>query len=146
MPGYGSLDRYFDEFAAMMEPDIFMTDVYPRDTKAWEPGAGGNTWITHVAIEESGEGYDALLGLFRDDRGDRYFMITNLRHNANASAGERTLAITMEFAPGVRTLFRLDRRDGTAVPVNLGGGILHTTLPGGTGDLYKYTPGPFPGT
>lgn len=27
--GYGSLDRYLDEFAAMVEPDVLMTDIYP---------------------------------------------------------------------------------------------------------------------
>ena len=118
---------------------------YPRDTRAWTPGAGGDTWITHVAIDEIGEGHDALLGLFRDDQGDRYFMITNLRHNANASAADRMLAISIEFAPKVGTLFRLDRIGGEAVPVRLEDGVLKTRLPGGTGDLYKYTPGPFPG-
>lgn len=27
--GYGHLERYLDEFAAMLEPDVLMTDVYP---------------------------------------------------------------------------------------------------------------------
>ena len=121
-------------------------NTLPVDTKAWTPGAGGDEWITHVTVTESGEGKDALLGLFEDDHGDRYFMITNLWHNARASAADRMLTVSMEFAPNVRTLFRLDRSGGTAGPVRLEDGILRTRLPGGTGDLYKYTADPFPGT
>jgi len=26
---YGTVQRYFDEFAAMVEPDVLMTDIYP---------------------------------------------------------------------------------------------------------------------
>ena len=40
----------------------------------------------------------------------------------------------------------LDRVSGKAVPVDLRDSVLHLKLPGGTGDLFKYTADPFPGT
>ena len=73
-------------------------------------------------------------------------MNTNLWHGADASAAARSLTITVKFAPEVRTLYRLHRITGRAVRVDLDQGILRTTLPGGTGALYRYTDEPFPGT
>lgn len=128
-----------------VEKDATVPNKLPIDTKAWTPGAGGDDRITAISIDEAGEKKDALLGLFRDDRGQRYFMVTSLWHGANASAQERALSITMNFAPDVRRLYRLDRITGREVPVRLNRGTLRTTLPGGTGDLYKYTSEPFPG-
>ena len=52
----------------------------------------------------------------------------------------------MEFAPDVHKLYRLDRMTGSAVQVDLDNRVLRTTLPGGTGDLYRWTDKPFPGT
>ena len=128
-----------------------VTNPLPRDTKRWAPGAGGDRSIAGITIEPSREkknnlrqGKDALLGLFRDDRGERYFMITNVWHGAGAS--DRTSVISIKFAPEIQKLYRLDRVSGKAVPVDLRDGVLHLKLPGGTGDLFKYTADPFPGT
>ena len=90
----------------------------------------------------------ALLGGVgvQDDQGERYFMITNVWHGAEASAADRTSAIAIKFVPEVKKLYRLDRISGKTVPVDLENGVLRLNLPGGTGDLFKYAPGPFPGT
>ena len=118
----------------------------PLGTQAWAPGAGGDDRIASVSIEQVGDGRDALIGLFADDAGARYFMITNLWHGAEASAADRSLTVALKFTPEVRKLYRLDRETGRAVRVDLDDGVLRTTLPGGTGDLYRYTDEPFPGT
>ena len=73
-------------------------------------------------------------------------MITNLWHGAAASAADRSLTVAVKFGPDIDKLYRLDRKTGSAVQVDLDNGILRTPLPGGTGDLYRYTDEPFPGT
>ncbi len=117
----------------------------PRDTTAWTRGAGGDNRITSVAIDGAGHGKDVLLGFFHDDDNEQYFMVTNLWHGANASSDDRALTVSVKFAPHIRKLYRLDRISGDTIRVNLNRGILRTSLPGGTGDLYKYTATPFPG-
>ena len=97
-------------------------------------------------MSEPGKGKNALLGFFRDDEGNEYLMITNLWYNADASAEDRTLAITMRFDPSVKKLYRLSRTTSETETVKLRDGILEITLPGGTGDLFKYGRDPFPGT
>jgi hypothetical protein len=126
--------------------DTTIANKLPTGTKAWAPGAGGDDRIESVSIEQVGDGRDALIGLFRDDAGVRCFMITNLWHGANASAADRSLTVAVKFAPDVHKLYRLDRATGSAVRVDLDHRVLRTTLPGGTGDLYRYTDKPFPGT
>ena len=121
-------------------------NALPRDTKKWMPDAGGDTRIENVTIDSPGKGKDGLLGLFRDDQGRQYFMLTNLWHNAEASAAKRTVTFALQFADDVKQLYRLDRQSGKAVPVELKNGRLHLPLPGGTGELFKYTADPFPGT
>ena len=118
----------------------------PNGTRKWEPGAGGDDRVRSGVVAEPGKGKNALLGFFRDDEGNEYFMITNLWHNADASAEDRTLAITMRFDPSVKKLYRLSRTTSETETVKLRDGILEITLPGGTGDLFKYGRDPFPGT
>ena len=126
--------------------DATIRNKLPMGTEAWAPGAGSDDRIVSISIDEVGKGKDALIGFFQDNAGAGYFMITNLWHGAGASAAGRSLAITVNFTPDVHQLYRLDRMTGRAVPVDLDNGVLRTTLPGGTGDLYQYTDKPFPGT
>ena len=126
--------------------DTTVANGLPLGTKAWTTGASGDDRIVSVSIEQVGHGRDGLIGFFQDDAGARYFMITNLWHGAEASAADRTLAIAIKFASEVQKLYRLDRISGKTEPVVLENGVLHLNLPGGTGDLFKYTEKPFPGT
>ena len=118
----------------------------PGDTKKWESGAGDDARIRSVQVSGSGKGKDGLLGFFRDEEGNEYFMVTNLWHNAEASAEDRTLTITMRFDRKVSRLYRLSRTTGNSETLKLRDGNLEITLPGGTGDLFKYGKQPFPGT
>ena len=96
-------------------------------------------------VEGLGRGRDALLGFFEDDRGDEYFMVTNLRHEKGISAADCAQTITLTFAPGVKIVTRLSRETGVSEQLFVREGILKLRLPGGTGDLFKLGDGEFPG-
>ena len=132
----------------------------PRGMTAWSRGIGKvfrHKRIAHVEVDSSGKWKDGLLGSFRDDQGEEYFMLTNLWHGKDSSASDCTLDFTIRFQPEVKRVYRLDRITGKTEPVELESGtfrtnddpfdvsVLRVSLPGGTGDLFKYTAGPFPG-
>jgi len=125
--------------------DSTVPNPVPRGTKPWSQGVGGDNYITDVVVDSAGEWKDGLLGFFRDDRGGRYFMLTNLWHGKDRSASDCTLVFTIRFSPQVKQLYRLGRISGKAEPVKLDSGVLRVRLPGGTGDLFKYKAGAFPG-
>jgi len=87
-----------------------------------------------------------LIGYFRDDQGQKYFMLTNTWHSMTATSEQRTLTFRIVFDPSVKAVLRLSRRTGKveklAVDPKKG---LAVTLPGGTGDLFKFDTGPFVG-
>ena len=101
--------------------------------------------IKNVTIESVGKWKDVMLGFFVDDHGGKYFMVTNLWHNAGASAKARALPVTVQLAGNVKELHRLNRITGKVERVKLNKGTLRLTLPGGTGDLFKINDGKFPG-
>ena len=122
----------------------FVQNDLPIDTKAWTRGAAGDDHIERIEVDAPGPEKNGLLGFFQDDHANQYFMLTNLWHRADCSASDCTLPLTMRFSPDVKTIYRLDRLSGNTEPVNVVDGELTVHLPGGTGDLFKYTPGPFP--
>ena len=124
--------------------DSLAANSVPRGATAWSPGAGGDGKITDVEVDSPGQWKDGLLGFFQDDHGDQYFMLTNLWHGKNGSAEDHALAFAIKFAPEVKKLYRLNRLSGSAETVPLAGGKLTVQLPGGTGDLFKYSTKPFP--
>ncbi len=98
-----------------------------------------------IAIESPGEGQDVMLGMFRDDQGGRYFMVTNLWHDADTKADDRALSVTLRLGPEVRELHRLNRLTGEVEQLPIREGSVQIHLPGGTGDLFKVDDGKFPG-
>ena len=80
-----------------------------------------------------------LLGLFRDDHGQPYFMLTNTWHGGSATAEQRELTFHVKFDPEIKSVQRLNRITGKpevlAVDPEAG---LTVKLPGGTGDLFKF--------
>ena len=87
-----------------------------------------------------------LIGYFRDDAGQKYFMLTNMWHSMTATGQQRALTFHVMFDPAVNKVLRLSRSTGKvdtlAVDPKKG---LAVTLPGGTGDLFKFDTGPFVG-
>ena len=98
-----------------------------------------------IAIESPGKGQDVMLGMFRDDQGGRYFMVTNLWHDADTKADDRALSVTLRLGPEVRELHRLNRLTGEVEQLPIREGSVQIHLPGGTGDLFKVDDGKFPG-
>ena len=101
--------------------------------------------VREITVESPGKRKDTMLGMFQDDDGGQYFMLTNLWHDADATAADRAFPVTIRFAPEVETLYRLNRLTGKSEQLQLDNGIVRITLPGGTGDLFKLNDGAFPG-
>ena len=87
-----------------------------------------------------------LLGLFRDDQGQQYFMLTNTWHSGTATAGQRELTFHIRFDPTVKSIQHLSRITRRAEVLAVGPEAgLTIKLPGGTGDLFKFGSGSFVG-
>ena len=122
----------------------------PVGMSNWSPGAGGDNLVTTVQVDPGqnppGATYkNGLIGFFTDDDGQRYFLLTNLAHGLGGSAGAEALNYTMTFDNSVTQLRRLNRITGLQETVPLSGNTLSLNLPGGTGDLFKYSTDDFPG-
>jgi hypothetical protein len=86
---------------------------------------------------------DALIGTFLDAKGGQYFMLVNTFHGQKLSASEAEVNFTLTFDPSVRSIWRLNRWTGKVEELSLDGQQLKITLPGGTGDLFKFSDGEF---
>lgn len=85
-----------------------------------------------------------LAAFFRDTAGAEYFMVVNKDFGPSTGA-ELATRVTLSFHPSVKSIQRLRRDTGRveAIPVNE---HYSFTLPGGTGDLFKFNTGsPFVG-
>ena len=112
---------------------------------SWQPRDGRSYRIRNIVVEDEGPERDALVGYFTDDRGQKYFMLVNLWHDMGASAAERMLTVTVHFDHGVQRVARLSRQTGRGELMQLKGGRMTVTLPGGTGDLFRIGGTTFPG-
>jgi len=120
--------------------------VTPTGLTYWLAEAGGESRITSIAVSDptpSTDG-DGLIGLFTDDDGDRYFMLTNLDHAANTSAAATSLSLVVTFL-NENAIYRLNRTTGAPERIDLVNHVLNLTLPGGTGELFKFGDGYFAG-
>ena len=91
-----------------------------------------------------------MVGFFRDENDEEYFMVVNKNHRArHHKDGDRSLLqdVTLTFAPQVTAIERLSRRTGEVERRSLKDHTFSFRLPGGTGDLFKYaTDAPFAGS
>ena len=121
----------------------------PAGVTAWQPGAGENTTIRSIVIEDANEEpvewRDVLIGFFIDDQGQKYFMLTNMWHDQEVSAARRAVTVTLTLDQGVRVVGRLSRETGQPETLLVNEGVLRLTLPGGTGDLLRLGSSDFPG-
>jgi len=115
----------------------------PTGLTDWSYGAGGDNLIQSIGAD--GGSYapykDGMIGFFTDDLGEKYFMLTNLYHEAYSSAADTAMTFNVTFDGSVNQLLRLNRETGAQEVVPLSGNVLTVTLPGGTGDLFKYATG-----
>lgn len=89
-----------------------------------------------------------LVGFFRDESDDEYFMVVN-KHNARDPHGDETQLlhqVTLTFTEDISAIERLSRHTGRVENLPLRNCCFTFHLPGGTGDLFKYrTDKPFVG-
>jgi len=126
----------------------------PIGMKNWTPLAGGDTHIQYVGVDLSdpnneGDLKNGLIGFFTDDNDNIYFLPVNAYHLPYTSAADTTLDFYIKFDDSITELRMLNRLTGLEEVVPLTNHILYITLPGGTGNLYKYNtgggpPGPRP--
>ena len=122
----------------------------PTGLSVWEYGDGGDQNVVWVTVDYTEPEYiglekDGLIGFFTDDEGVRYFMLTNLYQGPDMTADEASLSFIMLFVDTIDSIWRLSRDTGLAEEILLTNHRLFLTLPGGTGDLFKYDDGNFAG-
>ena len=117
------------------------TETYiPSRIPAYAPGVQ-QPQMTGVKITSpAGRFTDGMLGFFEDYNNEEYFMLTNLDFDANDSATD-AIDFEVQFDSSVNSLLRLNRLTGQDEVIQLASNRLRVTLPGGTGDLFKYNTG-----
>lgn len=106
----------------------------PAGTVRWDPKCESS--IKNLKAPDGSRGF--LLGLFRSDSGDDYFMIVNANHAAGKDAASTAQTVSIRFRDDVSVLNRIDRQTGQRTPVELHEHTLENySLPGGTGDLFQ---------
>ncbi len=87
-----------------------------------------------------------MVGFFRDPAGEEYCMVVNKDVNVASTGAELASSIQLTFHPSVTAVQRLNRITGGVDRLIVKGGNVAVTLPGGTGDLFKFDTGkPFAG-
>ncbi|MEX1017573.1 MAG: LamG-like jellyroll fold domain-containing protein [Phycisphaeraceae bacterium] len=110
----------------------------PTGLVNWSADAGDDPHLESIAVVGEGAGRDGLIGFFTDDDGGLYFMLVNMLQGAELDAAEAELAFTLTFDDSVESLWRMNRETGEVEELVLTDHTLNLTLPGGTGDLFKY--------
>ena len=86
-----------------------------------------------------------MVGFFRDDAGQEYFMVVNKDNAANQTGEELVTEVNLTFHPSVKAIQRLRRSDGSVERIAVSRNYTFS-LSGGTGDLFKFDTGaPFAG-
>jgi hypothetical protein len=117
----------------------------PEYVPTWNASAGDGL-IDSLTINGETQAFkDALLGYFSDDGGQDYFMLVNAFHGKTFDASAATASFVLVFDPSINALLRINRLTGEPEKITLANHTLNLTLPGGTGDLFKYTTGDFAG-
>ena len=117
---------------------------------AWGSDPVANPHIRSVTVDIARAGHiglnkNGLIGFFTDDDGGQYFMLTSLYQGPGLSADAAELTFVVAFDDGVDNIWRLNRETGIVEEISLDNHTLFLTLPGGTGDLFKYDNGDFAG-
>lgn len=108
----------------------------PKGTKKWS--ATKSYPIVDMNVTESLNGF--LIGFFTDDNSELYFMLTNCQHAADKTALESSNKITIKFDETVKQIEKINRKTGKIEIIELSDHrLLDYELPGGTGDLFKFS-------
>ncbi len=111
----------------------------PPGVARWAPEPGSHLRKVYVR----GGGHGCLVGGFRGDAGEEYFMLVNWTHGLGQDAAATAADLSVRFDAGVSVLERLDRGTGRMEAVPLRDHKLEgLRLPGGTGDLFRIATDP----
>lgn len=142
-----SVDVRFIPGQHLLFGSIRVSNPTPSGLSNWAIGAGSDPHIIAASVQEGNDGLqkNGLIGFFVDDEGQRYFMLVNLNQGADLSAADAALTFVVTFDDAVNSIWLLNRATGLVEEIVLADHTLTWTLPGGTGDLFKYGDGNFPG-
>jgi len=127
----------------------------PQGTKPWQVGAGGDPYLVGLAPAPGQLLLDILVGFFVDDKGERYVMVQNVRHESGSwpidNDNNGTFRLTFDFGKAPSGLDQtqvlgLDRVTGKVqalalTPLSGGKAQLDVTLAAGNPVLFKYATG-----
>jgi hypothetical protein len=136
--------------------------LQPEGSRPWRRAAGGDPYLADLgpAAEPGSEGMEILAGFFRDDAGEHYVMLQNVRHARgsppNDSEEPGRIRVRFDFRgappdldPSRILVFDPKRQRGRTQPiVSLGprGGVAELPVAAGDVVLFKYATGrPFAG-
>ncbi|MCC6683050.1 MAG: PEP-CTERM sorting domain-containing protein [Phycisphaeraceae bacterium] len=119
--------------------------VTPNTIPAWSSDAGSGLVLDIEMLGAPADRKDAMVGYFEDDAGDDYFMLVNMWHGVGLNGDDLLVDFTITFDSSVDTIWRLNRLTGLVDEIALTDHMLQLTLPGGTGDLFKFDDGLFAG-
>jgi hypothetical protein len=117
----------------------------PEYMEAWNSSVGFGKLLGISINGAQADRKDALVGTFLDDDGGEYFMLVNTFHSSSLDAAGAAVGFTLTFDSSVDAVFRLNRQSGLVEELAVVGNTLSLTLPGGTGDLFKFGNGQFAG-
>jgi hypothetical protein len=107
----------------------------PNGTRPWKPQTGYP--MDTINVTDGQKGF--VVGLFSDDEGRKYFMVVNGNHGAGKTSVQTAGAVTIRFSDSISKIERLNRYTGKFEMMHLCDHTLNQyTLPGGTGDLFRF--------
>ncbi len=127
--------------------------LQPDGTQAWSAGAGEDLYLTN--IEPGGSSSDLMVGFFKDDCDQVYFMVQNPNRSGGSfpvgSASSQTVRLSFDFsgapdALDTTSMQALDKNTGNAVEMQLtpegaNQATLSFSLDAGDAILLKYNTG-----
>ena len=115
----------------------YNTWLQPQETEDWTAGAGDDPYLTAVECTTS-QWMEILIGFFKDDAGQIYFMLQNVSHDSgswpNNIVGTETFRLTFDFTSAPQSTNRtalqtLNKLTGQVESLPL------TSSTGDTGDI-----------
>ena len=124
------------DFAIVDNVKLASGGPVPAGLENWAPGSE----YPHMLSIASSNGADALIGAFRDDNDQPYFMLTNLRHGPGLTESQAMGSFNITFDNTVNEIYRLNRSTGQIDVIALTNhSLIDFELGGGSGDLFNYT-------
>lgn len=160
------LAAYLRETTHLWSTDVryraLLPVLQPTGTRPWQRGAGGDPYLADLgpAAEPDSAGMEILAGFFRDDAGEHYLMLQNVRHARasppNDSAEPGVIRVRFDFrgAPPdldpsrILVLDPAGRRAWSQplAPLGARGGVAELPVAAGDVVFFKYATGrSFPG-